>query len=146
MKYYLFKVKMGHVGRDKYLPMELPICANNIVEAVKLAKNYGGVKRNHKDWCLEMPIQIDYNEFVELSNNLNKDIYWEKHTRSRLSLFSHRLVEEKQRQNTRFQNSRNYRTTNKKETIKKYKAKKMKEMIKSLEPTHWIDDYNILLY
>ncbi|NLB84775.1 MAG: hypothetical protein GX794_01485 [Acholeplasmataceae bacterium] len=63
MKYYLIKVKLGHVGRDKYLPMELAIEANNMEEAIAKANIHKGVKRNHKDWCLERPKEVTYTEY-----------------------------------------------------------------------------------
>ena len=52
-KYFKIKVKLGHVTRKKYLPMSLPIRAKSIQEALAIARNHGGVKRDHQNWCLE---------------------------------------------------------------------------------------------
>lgn len=44
MKYYLVKCKFVHVGRNKYLPLSIPIAAISVKEASKKAKYFKGVK------------------------------------------------------------------------------------------------------
>lgn len=94
MNYYLVKCKFGHVGRDKYLPLNVPIVAESVKKASERAKQVGGVKRDHKDWCLESPIQIEYEDYLDAFTAFRNDIYFEKHSRSRLHLFENRLVDE----------------------------------------------------
>lgn len=94
MKYYLGKCKFGHVGRDKYLPLNIPVNASSIKEASKIAKSFRGVKKDHKDWCLEEPLEISYERYQQEIEKLRNDIYFEKKTRSRLIQFKGRLVDE----------------------------------------------------
>jgi len=94
MGYYLVKCKFGHVGRDQYLPIEIPIEANSIKEASLRARNVGGVKRDHKDWCLDGPREVSYTEYQEALFAYKNDVYFEKHSRSRLYLFKDRLKPE----------------------------------------------------
>lgn len=94
MSYYLIKVKMGHVGRNKYLPMILPIEANNLNEALKRAKSHGGVKRDHKDWCLDKPIEVDYEAYLHQETLTYADLYWNGKTKKNLESFEDRLIDE----------------------------------------------------
>lgn len=94
MKYFLVKCKFGHVGRDKYLPLNIPVCASSIKEASKNAKSFRGVKKDHKDWCLEEPTVISFERYQQEKENFRNDIYFEKKTRSRLNQFKDRLVDE----------------------------------------------------
>jgi hypothetical protein len=94
MKYFLVKVKMGHVGRNKYLLMDLPIRARDMKQAVQNARQHGGVKRDHKDWCLEKPREISYEEYCQKKSITYSDEYWQNKTRSRLGLYEDRIVEE----------------------------------------------------
>lgn len=94
MSYYLVKCKFGHVGRDKYLPLIIALVAESAKEASNRARNMGGVKRNHKDWCLEGPYEVDYESFESAREAYKNDIYFEKHSGSRLYLFKDRLVDE----------------------------------------------------
>lgn len=43
-KYYVVTCKFGHGGRDKYLPLDLPIRATSKKEASAKAKKTGGGK------------------------------------------------------------------------------------------------------
>lgn len=96
MKYYLFKVKMGHVGKSKYLPMIITIRAMSLDEAVIKANNHGGVKRDHKDWCLAIPREVSYDEFKKQEEITYSDPYWNANTRSNLAIFTDRLIDEPQ--------------------------------------------------
>jgi len=133
MRYYLVKCKFGHVGRDKYLPLEIPVYANSAKEASLKAKRVKGVKRDHKDWCLSEPVLIDKELYEIRLSNFKNDIYFEKKTRPRIHLFEDRLVDEPRY--TRINGIKTNKITNIKkrdlETIN-YKIKKTKEIIKSL--------------
>jgi hypothetical protein len=132
MKYFLVKVKMGHVGRDKYLPMNLPIRARDMKEAVLKARQHGGVKRNHKDWCLGKPKEILYEEYQQKKSRTYGDEYWQGETRTRLYLFEDRLEDEVnyRRENGIKTNIRKYIKTKDKAAIK-YKVHKNKLMMRN---------------
>lgn len=85
---------MGHVGRNKYLPMILPIQALDIHDAVKKARSHGGVKRDHKDWCLEKPIEVEFEQYKLQEESTYSDMYWQNKTKKNLELFEDRLVDE----------------------------------------------------
>jgi hypothetical protein len=93
-KCFKVKVKLGHVSRRKYLPMDLPIKARSIQEAVAIARSHGGVKSDHPNWCLEKPVVITYEEFLQLEQETYSDPYWQGKTRSQIGLFADRLVDE----------------------------------------------------
>lgn len=93
-KYYVVTCKFGHVGRDKYLPLDVPIKAFNKKEASEKAKKLGGVKRDHPDWCLKEPQEITREEYDALRIILTSDPYWNKKTRQNIALFKDRLVDE----------------------------------------------------
>lgn len=95
MKYYLVLCKFGHVGRNKYLPLNIPVVAVSKKEASLKAKSFRGVKKNHKDWFLEEPKEVTFEIYQKDRIIFKNDIYFQKKTRSRLSLFSDRLVDEK---------------------------------------------------
>lgn len=125
MYYYLVKCKFGHVGRNKYLPLEIPILANSMKEASLIAKKARGVKKNHKDWCLELPKVVSYEEYKNALERYRKDIYFEKHTRSRIELFEERLENEPNYSNHRDKktNKKNHLKHRDKNTIQ-YKRNK----------------------
>ncbi len=125
IKYYKVLVKMGHVGKDKYLPMELVFAAANEKKAAELARRHGGVKRDHVDWCLKIPEEINYEEFLEKLEIINSDPYWDGRSRQNIKKFKHRLVKEKHysRKNKRKINKKTYEKVTPKE-VKKYKRDK----------------------
>ena len=49
MNYYIVRAKCGHVGRDKYMPIAFPICAESREEASAIARTLPRVKKDHKD-------------------------------------------------------------------------------------------------
>lgn len=126
MKYYLIEVKMGHVGRNKYLPMILPIKATDLDEAIHKAKNHGGVKRNHKDWCLSKPIEVTYADYVKQELLTYSDSYWNNKTKRHLDDFIDRLIDEPhyKRLQDYYSKSVNYKKVKDRESII-YKMKKM---------------------
>lgn len=133
MKYYKVKCKFGHVGRNMYLPLLVPVIASNIKEASILARQCGGVKRDHADWCLEKPVEINEIEFNELLVEFRNDQYWEGKTKKNIKDFKHRLIEE-----PNFSNHRGMKTNKKKFfnkvdiDIKLFKLKKMQVIINQL--------------
>jgi hypothetical protein len=94
MNYYLVECKFGHVGRNKYIPLNIPVSAYSIKEASKKAKSFRGVKTDHKDWCLKEPKEISFEIYEKKLYEFKNDIYFEKKTRSRLILFKDRLMDE----------------------------------------------------
>lgn len=94
MKYYLVKCKFGHVGRHKFLPLDVPVKAKSLKDAANNVKNCRGIKRNHKDWCLEVPKEVTYENYIEAIYIFKNDIYFEKKTRSRIKLFNDRVLDE----------------------------------------------------
>lgn len=133
MRYYLIKVKMGHVGRSKYLPMTLPIKAQDMDEAINRAKNHGGVKRNHKDWCLESPVEITFEEYKVEQSKTYSDQYWNNKTRARLQLFEERLEDEPNyHQWNDIKSNRNEFIKLRDESTKIFKLKKMRVIMESL--------------
>lgn len=93
-KYFVVTCKFGHVGRDKYLPLAVPIKAYTKKEASEKARKLGGVKREHPDWCLKEPEEITKEEYELLRVQLVNDPYWNKKTRQNVALFKDRLVNE----------------------------------------------------
>lgn len=93
-KHYVVTCKFGHVGRDKYLPLDIPVKAFSKKEASAKAKKMGGVKRDHPDWCLKGPTEITRETYEMLREQLVKDPYWNKKTRQNVDLFRDRLVNE----------------------------------------------------
>ncbi len=133
MKYFLIKVKMGHVGLNKYLPMVLAIKAETLELAIEKARNYGGVKHNHPDWCLEKPHEITRDEYILAKAKLDSDQYWEKVSCVGLAEFENRLVDE-----PRYIRQRDYKTNRptfikeKEKGTVSFKMRKMKQWISSL--------------
>jgi hypothetical protein len=124
---------MGHVGRSKYLPMTLPIKAQDMDEAIKRAKNHGGVKRDHKDWCLESPIETTFEEYEVEQSKTYSDEYWNNKTRTRLQLFEERLEDEPNYHQWKdIKSNRNEFIKLRDESVKIFKLKKMKAIMESL--------------
>lgn len=95
MRYFLFKCKFGHVGRDKYMAIDVPIAASDMGAAVKKARKTGGVKRDHKNWCLSIPLEINESEYKKKLDEFVHDPFFEKRTRSRRNtVFADRLIDE----------------------------------------------------
>lgn len=132
MKNYLVEVKVGHVGKSNFIRMILPIKAENPIKAIQLAKNHGGVKRNHKDWCLSQPIEVSNEEFQVQKSKTYNDPYWLGRTTQQLGIFVSRLEKEKN-----FSNFREKRTNTKRffkeknESNSWYQIKKTKEILQA---------------
>ena len=134
MKHYLVKCKFGHVGRHQYLPIAIPIVASSVKEASKRAKRVGGVKKDHKDWCIEGPTEVTVDVFIRAMVDFENDIYFESKSRSRLELFEDRLIAEPNyfRLNGIKTNKKNYHKPRNKDVVK-FKINKTKTIIKSLD-------------
>jgi hypothetical protein len=133
MKYYVVLCKFGHVGRNKYLPLNIPVIAVSKKEASLKAKSFRGIKKNHKDWCLEEPKEVTFEFYQKERIIFKNDIYFQKKTRSRLSLFSDRLVDEKSyiRINDIKTNTKTYIKTKDVHLIE-FKLKKLKVVMDAL--------------
>ncbi len=94
MKYFLVTCKHGHVGRDKYIPIDIPITAETVNDAIQIARNKGGVKRDHPDWCLAKPVEIDKEAYLKAKEQYINDPYFNNKTRQNLEFFKDRLVKE----------------------------------------------------
>lgn len=146
MKYYFVKCKFGHVGRDKYLPLIVPVIAENPKQASIIAKNIGGVKRDHKDWCLESPSEVSYEEYLVAKQRYLSDIYWNKRTRQNLNLFQHRLVDEPNyHRHNGIKTNKLEIITKKDESVNIFKQKKNKVIINSLLDTDWFLDETLFI-
>lgn len=140
MNYYLVKCKFGHVGKDKYLPLDIPVCANTPKDACKMVKKLRGIKRNHKDWCLEIPKRIDFQDYIDHKAKIRSDIYFEKKTRSRLYLFKDRLIQEKNYTRIRGYKTNTFKVIKRKDK-ENIKLKLKKDKINKKEHLEIINDY-----
>lgn len=146
MKYFLVKCKFGHVGRNKYLPLVIATVAESAKKASENAKKVGGVKRDHKDWCLEEPVEVDYNVFFKARNEFENDVYFEKRSRSRLYLFKDRLIDEPNYSNVNgLKTNRKIYSKKRDKTLLKFKCKKEKVKIKSIKKEQLGDLINSLI-
>ena len=73
--YYAVTVKLGHVGRNKYIIKTLPIKAENGKKAANIARWTGRVKHHAKDAILEVEM-IDYDQYIFLEQNKERDPYF----------------------------------------------------------------------
>ena len=130
MKFYLVTCKHGHVGRDKYLPLAIPIRAESMEKAIEIAKNKPGVKKDHPDWCLSKPRILSAEEYTEAKKTYHGHRYFQRRTRQNLHLFQDELVMEP---NFTIHNKikTNTKVWTKKEDLSKYKTKRIKEFNQS---------------
>ena len=52
------------------------------------------MKRDHKDWCLDGPREVVHAEYQQALCTYKNDVYFEKHSRSRVYLFRDRVKPE----------------------------------------------------
>ena len=73
---YMYSVltKCGHVGRDRYMPINFAVVASSKKEAARVAREIPRVKHHHKDAILEVR-QISLNDFNRLNELNNEDPY-----------------------------------------------------------------------
>ncbi|GHT53673.1 hypothetical protein FACS1894106_4740 [Spirochaetia bacterium] len=91
-KFFLVCCKFGHVGRQYYLPMVVPVFAKNAAAAAEIARRHPGVKHNHLDAVLSVQIATRM-EYLEVKDAFYKDPYW-KGAKRQGGLFIDRLVPE----------------------------------------------------
>ena len=139
MKFYLIQCKHGHVGRDQYLPLVIPIRAENIEEAIQIAKMKPGVKKDHKDWCLSIPREVDIHTFERAKESYYGHRYFMRRTRQNLELFKGELVKEPN-YTIRDKLKTNTKTYFKKKDLSKFKAKRIKELNESFRKKLNVDD------
>lgn len=95
MKYYLIKCKCGHVGRKQYLAITFPVAGIDMKTAIEKVRQFGGVKKDHKDWCLEKPVEIDKEQFLKEKEKIDKNPYYLRKTKKiKYTLLADILYEE----------------------------------------------------
>ena len=139
MKFYLIQCKHGHVGRDKYLPLVIPIYAQNVDEAISIARMKPGVKKDHKDWCLKKPREVDAGTYERAKEDYFNHRYFKRKTRQNLDLFKGELVKEAN-YTIRDKLKTNTKTYFKKKELSKFKAKRIKELNQSFRKKLQVDD------
>ena len=132
-KYYIVKAKCGHVGRDKYIPIDFPIMAKNKKEAAAIVRKKSRVKKNHKDAILSV-IEVDKTIFdnQQFYNELDPYlIVHSKHDQNKIMpLISGRLLEDGHSKKVVLKSKR---------LSANYKWRKL--MIKTVQKTQEILDY-----
>ena len=83
--YYLVSCKCGHVGRDKYIPINFAVIAENGEEAAYIARYIPRVKHDHKDAILDVRC-ITLEEFLEIKEINDNDPYLKCHSRQEQNL------------------------------------------------------------
>lgn len=73
--YYAVTVKLGHVGRNKYVVKTLPIKAENGREAAKIARWSSRVKHHAKDAVIKVE-SINYEQYIALQQTKELDPYF----------------------------------------------------------------------
>ena len=84
--YYLVTVKGGHVGRQYYYPMQLPIRASSKKEASDRARYLPRVKKNHKDVVLSVE-KISQSAFYQQVSNNDQDPYFNVTSKHQQNIF-----------------------------------------------------------
>ena len=64
MRYYMVTAKCGHVGRDRYIPIDFPVRADSAREAAAAARLLPRVKHHHKDAILSV-VEISCGDYYE---------------------------------------------------------------------------------
>lgn len=121
MKYFIVQVKCGHVGTNRYIPIDFPITAATASEAAQEVRMFPRVKHNHPDAILSvMAVSIDdYYRQLEANNN---DPYL--HIKSKyqqkaiLPLIEERIVYEKRSESKRLRTDRSYKVIKYKTIVK----------------------------
>ena len=99
-KFFIAKVKCGHVGRQLFIPMNFFIYAKNGRDAAYMARCKPGVKRHHPDAVLSVT-EITKEQFNILKPLAYNDPYWKKErmgVKNNQALFIDRLEPEIPRQ------------------------------------------------
>jgi transposase len=71
---YVVTAKCGHVGKNKYIPIDFPIKAESMKEAAERIRNRPRVKHHHKDAILSI-IKVDPEIFIQVVEANNSDLY-----------------------------------------------------------------------
>ena len=132
-KYY-FKVvaKCGHVGRNKYIPIQFAVEANSAKEAANIVRYFPRVKHDHEDAIMRVE-KIDKKEYKEIISINKKDPYLHcgsKYEQKQITDLQDRLVDDL------LNIKRNYHKDNKRENAS-YKQKKQR----LVEKSDWEDYY-----
>lgn len=78
--HYMVIAKGGHVGRDQYMPMYIPIKASSKKEAAFKVTHMPRVKKDHKDKILDV-YKISKEVFYKQVENNKKDPYFQAHSK-----------------------------------------------------------------
>lgn len=96
-KYYIVKAKCGHVGRDRYIPIDFPIRAKSKKDAAAIVRRKARVKKNHKDAVLSV-VEVDKKTFDDQQFCNEQDPYLNvrsKHDQNKIMcLISFRLQDD----------------------------------------------------
>jgi hypothetical protein len=71
---YVVTAKCGHVGKDKYIPIDFPIQASSMKEAAEIVRNRPRVKHHHKDAIISIQA-VDHETFEHFLIISNADQY-----------------------------------------------------------------------
>ena len=121
--YYKVKCKCGHVGRDKYIPIDFAIIALSGKEAALIARNIPRCKHHHKDCVLDVT-KISYEEYRAIQINNKNDPYLNCKCIQEQRQFdiSNRIVSETKKRFKHNTKITNHELFSKKEKIRKPKS------------------------
>jgi hypothetical protein len=74
-KYYVVKVKCGHVGKNKYIEKELTFKAISRKDAALKARSYPRVKHHWKDAIIDV-VEVDKDEYSRVRSRNYNDPYF----------------------------------------------------------------------
>jgi transcription initiation factor TFIIIB Brf1 subunit/transcription initiation factor TFIIB len=71
---YVVTAKCGHVGKNKYIPIDFPVKASSMKEAAERIRNRPRVKHHHKDAIITIQV-VDQETFDKLLDVNSSDQY-----------------------------------------------------------------------
>ena len=93
-KYYKVTAKGGHVGKDYYIKLKIPIFASSAREAAKKARGWPRVKHDHKDAIIKVE-EISKETYFKLKEKNKNDPYLKAESiqdQNRIPNFNERLI------------------------------------------------------
>ena len=94
--YFKVVAKCGHVGRNKYIPIQFAVIAENASEAAQKVRYFPRVKHDHKDAILLVE-RIRVKEYKEINRNNRRDPYLQCHSKyeqDRIEDLKERLIDD----------------------------------------------------
>ena len=73
-KYFRVTCKCGHVGKQHFIRIDFPVCADSKKEAAEIARYIPRVKHDHKDAILGC-VEIDFEEYQIIQKINENDPY-----------------------------------------------------------------------